>query len=437
MKTFHRILPAAALAALAAILPAAAETAAPEAAIPAESSVGRASVRELMDGYLAEKGWTEGWNARADGSGFFVSCGTGVIQADPSARTYVDSRVNAFDKAMLDAEAKMAEFLATRIRTSMVSEYAEGAFAGNDAAESDETSVVSKLRRLLHAKLDKALRDEGVDPGMADAAARERAAAKSIATEAFARTIRSCARAAVCGMQAACTFEGIPASGKGEIGVVSVWSPKLQAMAHSLQTGAALPAGVAKRPISQQIPQDAKTLVSTFGIQQKLDENGRLVLVAFGQAGAVSDSAMAAGAAEEKARQRAIAAIREFAGRTVAVASDMASVETVEEFENAAEEYTDASAFRRRAAAVADEMKIAGIATVKRWNAVHPVSGGKVYGVVATWSPASAARAAAARRAMETAPGARPVAVPSPVPAPVRRGDSMSGRGASADDDAM
>jgi hypothetical protein len=53
MKTFHRILPAAALAALAAILPAAAETAAPEAAFPAESSVGRVSVRELMDGYLA------------------------------------------------------------------------------------------------------------------------------------------------------------------------------------------------------------------------------------------------------------------------------------------------------------------------------------------------------------------------------------------------
>ena len=433
MTTSVRILSAAALAAaFATVSPAAAQESEPESAIPTESSVERVSVRELMDGYLAEKGWTEGWNIRPDGSGFFVTCGAGVIQADPSSRSYIDSRANAFDKAMLDAETKMAEHLGTRIRTALVNEYAEGSFAGNAAAETNEASVLARFRRVLRNRLDAELREEGFDPATADAAARERAASKCIATEAFGRAIRTCARAGVCGMQAACTFEGVPAAGKGEIGVVAVWSPKLQNMAHALATGAAMPAGVPKRPIAEQIPQDAKTLVSTFGVQQRLDENGRLVLLAFGQAGAVSDSAMAAGAAEEKARQRAIAAIREFAGRSVAVATDMASIETVEEFDNAVEEYADLSAFRRRASAVAEQMRISGISTVKRWEAVHPVSGRKVHGVVCAWSPEAAARAGAARRAMES-----PAVPVRPSAKPVPRGGAMAGTGAAGDDDAM
>ena len=415
------------------------QDAAPEFSVPSESAAERRSVRDMMNDYIAGKGWSEGENTKPDGSRFFVACGTGIVQAPVGERSYIDSRVNAFDKAMLEAQAKMAEYVGLSIKSSTAHEYAEGSVADNAASAGDEASISSKLKHLIHAKLDKALRAEGIDPATADAASRERIAAKQLSSDVFSKTIASAARAQVCGLQASCTFEGVPEGGKGEIGVVAVWSPKLQAMAQSIVTGGALPTGVAKKPIREQIPSDTLTLVSTFGVQQKLDENGHLVILAFGQAAAVSDSAMAAKAASDKARVRAQAAIREFAGQSVAIATDMARLETVEEFENAASQYTDASSFRQRAESVASELNISGISTVKNWEAVHPVAGRKVYGAVCAWSPDAAARAASLKRSMSAPPPAgRAMQPAAPAAHPVApTAGSMENQGASADDDAM
>ena len=236
-------------------------------------------------------------------------------------------------------------------------------------------------------------------------------------------------------MQVMCSFEGVPSGKKGEIGVVAIWSPKLQAMARSISRGGKLPSGVGKRPIKEQIPADRKVLLSTFGVQQKIDENGNLVLVSFGQAGAVTDSPQSANAARNKAKMQAMAAIREFAGESVAVTTDAINAESVEEFENAAESYEDVSAYSQKVKAVAESLKISGIATIKNWEAKHPLTGRMVYGVVCAWSPESAVRAQSMKRTMDAAASgtgaganSRPVANPN---------GSLQGQGASADEDAF
>lgn len=424
----------AALAAATAFCAAYAQESSPEDAVANESAVERKTVQDIVSEYLSSKGMTEGENTKKDGSSYYVAVGFGVIQAPLDSRSYGDSRVNAYNKAMLDAKAKMAEYLELAIRTETEHDYAEGNFGGNEEAERDELSIGSKIKRLVVAKLDDALRAEGLDPDAADRAARERVAKKQLNGDLYKKAISAAARAEITGMQVMCSFEGVPAGEKGQIGVVAVWSPKLQAMARSLSLGGKLPSGVGKRPIKDQIPADKEVLLSTFGVQQKIDENGNLVLIGFGQAGAVSDSPTSANAARNKAKMQAMAAIREFAGESVAVETAALNAESVEEFENAAESYEDVSAYRQNVEAVAKSLKISGIATMKNWECRHPLTGKTIYGAVCSWSPDSAARAQSMKRSMDAAAGPGSVRAPQPVATP---NGSLQGRGADADEDAF
>lgn len=414
-----------------------AQESSPEDAVANEAAAEAKSVHEMVDDYLNAKGYSEGENAK-DGKTFYVAVGYGVIQAPLENRGYIDSRVNAYNKAMLDAKAKMAEYLEVAIRTETVRDYSEGNWGGSGTGGDDELSVDAKVKRLIMAKLDKEIQTEGLDPNETNGEARERAARKRLNSEFYKKVISTAARADVLGMQVMCSFEGIPAGGKGEIGVVAIWSPKLQAMAQAIsRPGSRLPSGVGKRPIKEQIPTDKKALLSTFGVQQKIDENGDLVIVAFGQAGAVSDSPTSANAARNKAKMQAMAAIREFAGETVAVATDAVNAENVEEFENAAEEYADVSAYRQRIDAVAEAMKISGIATVRGWEFKHPLAGRMVYGAVCTWSPKQAENAGKIKDAMEKGIS-QPNGEDKPAETPeVDHNHDFNNSGASGDEDAI
>lgn len=437
---------------------------APEDAVGNEAAVEEISVRDMIDNYLASKGWTEGENTKGSGK-FYVATGVGDIQAPLDNRGYIGSRVNAYNKAMLDAKAKMAEYLGVAIASETERTYAEDmngldlpaedmaasepnqivdevkSVATTVAAAASEVDVVleanpitCKLKRLFVAKLDSVLRAEGIDPD-ADKAAAEVAAKKILASDQYRKVISSLAKAEITGMQVCCSFEGVPSGKKGQIGVIAIWSPKLQAMAAAMSNGGKLPGGMGKKPIKEQIPGDKAVLMSTFGVQQKIDENGRLVLVSYGQAGAATDSSMSANAAYDKARMNAMSALREFAGETVAVARDSMQAESVEAFEDNSEEYEDQSAFKSKIEAAAAAMNIAGISTVKRWECKHPLAGRMVYGVVCAWSPEQAASAGAMRQSMQNAGSG--VSTPAAAKPVVNTAGSIAKQGADADEDAF
>lgn len=414
--------------------------------IPAEETVQEKctieekGVQDMIDEFLAAKGWVAGENVKGDKK-FFVATGTGVIQAPRSKpAAYIGSRVNAFNKAMLEAKKNMVEFLGVAIESETEKSYQEGDFSNPEEAQSkdeDRNSLAYKLKSLVHAKLDKALRAEGVDPDAANKEAAAKAAKKLLASEQYRKMVRTAAQAQVVGLQAICTFEGTPSSDKGEIGVVAIWSPKLQEMAASIITGIPVAKGKAKRPIREQIATDPGALLSTFGVQQKINEQGDLVLVGFGQAGGVSESKMAAKGAQGKAKANALAAIREFAGENVAVATDMLSAESTEEFENAAEEYQDQSAFSEKIKATAAKMNIAGIAVVKNWKFKHPLTGTTVYGCVCAWAPKQAASAKQMKNMMANPTSAVGASRSTAKPAAKPTASSYGAGGQAGDDDAF
>lgn len=369
------------------------------------------SVMDLMDEFIAEKGWSGGTNVKGD-SFFIVTTGSGVISAPPNSPQYNTSRVLAFAKAMLDAKANMAKELETTIETASSYRYAEhpepnpddpAQMAAAAMAEMPDTSIGGKLVALTHGALDRALAKVGSDINARAASAEEKLAAaqakmKEISTEShFSRSIGAAAAAAVSGMQAFYTVEA-----DGEIGVVTIWSPKLAETAATMLTGKVPNAGKGKKRIIDQIPKDKAVLLSTFGVQQKIDENGNLVLVSYGQASARSKSKQASKAAYSKAALDAQAAIRAFAGESVTSTESLDQAESLTEYNgDAAPDYSSSEAYEQYQKSVAKAMPINGIQTIKRWDAVHPVSGQKVYGVVCTWSAANAKLARQTKKAIE------------------------------------
>ena len=265
----------------------------------------------LLDNFLSDKGWSEGI-VQVGKKKIIIKKGVGQIAAPPTHSSYIDSRRLAFDKAMLEAKAKMANFLEQEIAIAVERKYSDNDSSHTPTPQEEiadamaampSESICGKAIRLLDAKLDNALKAEGVDFAAEKQAGGERLQAainkakKLCGSGSFKKTISSSATCCVSGLQAYYVIESQRSGKQGEIGVIAMWSPALSAMADSLVTGKAVPVKAAKRPIREQIPKDKNVLLSTFGVQQKIDENGQLVLVAYGQAGARSKSGMASNAA--------------------------------------------------------------------------------------------------------------------------------------------
>ncbi len=361
------------------------------------------STRQMVNTFLGEKGWTQGFNASR---ACYIVAGYGDIPIPPTHESYMDARVIAFEKAMLDAKTKMAEFMEQTIATAaenrlLKTPAAKAATAEDLMAQAiatmPEQSTLGKVIRLVHAKLDNALRAEGVDPtaGEQDAeAAREKALAKLEtlkSSDEFRRTVKSAAACAISGLQAFHTVEAWDGK-KGSIGVVAIWSPMLSEMAASMVTGSAVCQIKAKCPIAQQLPTEEKVLLSSFGVQQLIDETGNLVLVSYGQSNAEDeDDQLDIDIAYDQAKLQAQGRIRDFAGESVAVGKEMITATVNLKFrDGGTPEYANESSYASFRRAAAATMACNGIQTLREWEAVHPLTGRTVYGVTCTWSPRQA-----------------------------------------------
>lgn len=368
------------------------------------------SVRDIIVEFLSSKGFSEGKNTRSKGGDFFIAVGTGVIQAQRNSPAYMSSRINAFDKAMMYAKKQMAEYIGVEIQSNIVTDYAEGESPTkrkkrqtDAAAALEEPGLFEKTEALINAKLDQLLEEEGVDLTQP---VPEEVVQKVLTSEEFEKTIKSVSKARIVGLQTYKVFEESPNGAKGQIGVVAVYSDKLHQMANALFSGnfSNLPKGAPKKAIVKQIPNDVNVLLSTFGVQQKTDENGQLVLVAFGQGVPKTKSSRSIDAAYEKAKLDAMGNLRSFAGEIVLVEGEVSKYESVKELEDGMDQYENEEFFRDKVEAKAKSLKISGIQKVHHWQSIHPLTNKPVVGVVISWSPKSATNAGKIAQKMSTQP---------------------------------
>lgn len=389
----------------------------------AEAEIAEAPrVRDLIDDYLSSKGWGEGPNIIGSGESarsFFVAVGVGTIAARRDSPGYVSSRSNAFQKAFIGAQRDMVQFLESEVSASVQSSYLEPSSARetqridklvregmalqaakaqvaalsadvNEYAEYESTATAAtQAERLLRHELNKKLIDAGFDPSQP---VEGQQLASILSTEEFKSAARIVANSRVAGMQAFKTFEVLPNGNQGQIGVVAIYSERLHGIANALYTGSyeLVPDGAPRKPLKQQIPLDESVLLSTFGVTAKVDENGQLALVAFGQAGARTDSSRSITAAERKARTAAIQQIRFFAGSMVRTLETVEAAESMTELSSGTIDVVTDDSYEEAIKVSAESLNISGLKTIHRWDARHPVTGHYIAGIVVSWSPENA-----------------------------------------------
>jgi len=400
------------------------------------SATEKPNINDIVDDFLNSRGWYEGENTKKDGSTFFIAVGKGTIAAGRSDPGWVTSRQLAFDKAMLNAKREMLQFQEQKISTELESEYQEygekrqaeeaarktreglaveaardtGMAATSEAAErsgfSSAVTASDKINGLLRFEANRKLEELGYDPNQPIDAQTLKKVTES---ESFKKNIQTSAQGRIVGMQAAKTFESIPAGGEGQIAVVTIWSPRLQAIANAIFSNnpAIGPKGQAGKPLQQQIPRNKKALISQFGVQSKRNEKGEYCLLAYGQNSPRSEKQRAINAAESKARNTSQALIRQFAGEIGAVMETLDQAENVETFADGMENYAFNEDYYEQIKVSAQTIVISGMKTVKRWNAGHPVTGKPIAGVIVSWCPSGAAFGQKLKADMSDAPDAQ------------------------------
>ena len=322
------------------------------------------TVLEMMDSFLLEKDWGLGFN-EVDGKTFIVVQGTAVIGEPTKREAYGAARKSAYDRAMLEAKQKVAEFLAVEITSNPLNRW----------NVSSPNSIGGLLSARLMVRLKSDLDAKGIDIDAFSGGSNNDLVKEIVKSERYSKLIRTTAQAEVIGVQAFCTFESINEEGKPELGVIAVWSPRLHDMASSMVTGFSVAPGQPKTQIRKQVRADNATLLSSFGVRLLADEKGDWVLVAYGQ-----------GESKGKAGQMANSMLREFAGEVIAVAKVAYSAETFTEYENKQENYSLVSTFHEMGLSIAESLSHSGMLPVYEARIKHPKTGSTIYLSVMSWS---------------------------------------------------
>lgn len=439
---------------------------------------GSESVRSRMDKFIREQGLREVKDNKKDENGrtVLIDFATATISAPPSDPNFVTARINAFNKAMLVAKGQCAEFQKTIVATEAILETGlppaerakadaeqlrreglaqEGAVKVAQALNSDVKSrgnVPQSIQtaalygeKLLSDKMAEEIRKKGLDPSKPV----DQQVAKAIAeTASFKNAVSTVAAARCTGIKAMASFEQNPSSGQGQVGIVTVWSEKLHAIADAIVTNQwdLIQKGEPGRAIAEHIPDDLRTLLTTYGAQLVRDEKGEYVLLAYAQAQPRTKNQQSIDTAYEVAKTRAMSLIRSFMGEAVETNRQLLDAEVSTVFTDESTRYQDESAFNKSIKAVGEALPISGMTVAHEWETLHPANNSPVVGVVMQWKVASAQiaehlaklnrasgnKAAAAARG--NAGGGATAAAPAARAAEQRKSDSYSGQGRPARD---
>ena len=377
--------------------------------------------------YLASKNppWQQGLNKdnRPGGLGErYIAIGIAGVGIPPTDERYSTMRRNAFNQAMLDAKAKMAAFIATDISSDITDQYGgdpenkakRDALAA--AASSKDAGFLDKIKMRATEELDKALQQENIAPSSPAAVER---AGKLIHSNYFTNSIKRRAQELVTGLIVNQIFEE-----NGKIAVVALYSDSsiklaafLAGKSSIMPTGRPFTGGTLAAWINSLTTND---LYSSFGVQPKADEHGNIVLLAYAQSPADSDSPLSYRAAKTTAEAIADGDIRQFIGANVVYDDNVDLFAAQHEMDNGVHDVAIDDYQSSKIRSYADALKISGIYTAKTWTTKDKRSGKYICGVIRAWSLDSQQAAQNVKRAMNSpATGAaKPAPAPAQAPAP-------------------
>jgi hypothetical protein len=343
---------------------------------------------------------------------------------------WIESRIVAYERAELQAKAKIVRYFSETTNTSRSLEMLEKAsWSDGTIAEVREVGEVAatiekigkKSLAVTDALLDQAMRklDPDYDPSQYESLSQEQL--QVVVQDKFKRRINSLAFRSLIGVTPLYTTEG-EYGGQYQVLVGVVWSPKLNNVALSLSNDVYnLPPVAPGGKVETSIPADPDVLLGTMGTRVVVDENGHFAVVAYAQAqprrAAPARQQSAIHTARKIAANRARAQIVNFVKESLSLRSSEKTDELSQEYSDMTVGTETIREFREKIAGTKVEVKLRGLRTLKEWDQPHPLTGEPVAGAVLVWSPSGAEMAADMDRVMkEQSQQFKAEAAPSPVP---------------------
>ena len=390
----------------------------PEDQIEDEGAIFEETIEDRIFDFLEAKGWRLGKNIEGNGQSFLLAIGKAAVLASPSAKIFIASRQNAFDRAMLNAKQEMVQFLSQEIKAGIMNLYSEPSDQREDArveqlmregmalelakkvataadqhSPPDMLTTVHALsvagERLVRSEINRELTKRGIDLSRP---VQGREVESVLTSMQFQGSLENIAKERLAGVIAYKTFERVQGDKQGETAVLIIYSDRLHGAANALFSGDTnlIPSGRRKTPLAEQMPKTTAGLMSTFGAQIRTDGKGQLVVISYAQQGPRTKSNSSMNKAKKRALQIAMAQVRFLAAEIVATRETATHSKTVQEYNDGMSEYQLDDSYREKVEETARSLEIKAITILIRCQGEHPLTKHPIAGVVVAWSPLEA-----------------------------------------------
>lgn len=377
---------------------------------PSAEEVGGSRLVQQRDAYLAERKWVLGYSPANPGSAY-LGWGEASIQAKPDDLDYGQSRVLAYETALMDAMGSFVRFQQRLTTTETIRTLFQD--SGNLAEEDVATesarlkTIWQKILALTEAELDRLLEKSGVDPAQFRSKPLEER--RKQLQDSVQRTVKVRALGSVAGVRTLATFEDLNA-----VGVLIVYSDKQRELAKSMLSGQTVARSESStqgqdlqrqnilRQIEAACPNGAADLAHIFGVRVMTDEHGDRVLVSFGQWSPAITRLNSQfrreteiKAARAKAMNLADGALTDFVNSTLALESESTLWQAAEltrilsPTPGQEEESRTIGETLNNLLKAHGKATLRGVVTLKEWTANHPETGHLLVGHILMWSPTS------------------------------------------------
>lgn len=362
----------------------------------ATSDVG-ADIDRRMQDFMDKQGFT----SRKLAGTLFVAAGKAPVQVTPGDPDWVKYRVTAYEKALIEAQITLVSEQSERVASETILK-----FTKNDTPPPAEAStpartaeIVDKILAVAGGRLDKELRDLGIDPAQYQSAAAGRRT--KLLEDSFRRVTTRRAIGDTIGLCPVKTFEGNDESGQYYVGVVIVASPAMRDFARQVSSARGeFTADPSRAQDLSVLWTNEAELLADFGVRRLFDSGGLPVIVSFGQWASTSrgpDPAVVAAYAESAKRQAEAQADGQLAD-FLKGSLDLTTVNTTGAQVEIIGTTLPESGSRETIKSAIDEEKrtairrssgqFTGLTTLRAWSALHPASKTPVIGVIRMWSAA-------------------------------------------------
>ena len=359
--------------------------------------------------YLQENGWDAG---AAYGGVIFIpernlviSSAVAYTKVRLGQPGWVESRTAAFEKAEMDAKAKIIKYLGETMETKRSLSLFEK--AQWDDGEINKVKKLNEVRETLkrigkkslelaEKTLDRALQKLDPDYDPAKYEGKTVPELQKIAEDMFNKQVKTVAMGTLIGITPVYTTEGSVGEGEYEVLMGVIWSPKLNRLAMSLFNDAYnIPKVIPPcKPLTQQIPANPLALLGTYGTRIVIDENGDYTVMAYAQAqprrAAPGRRQAALHQAKQIAANRARAMLINFIREGMTLKESQARRELSQEFSDMTFGTETLRDYQKKIKSKRVKVKLSGLRVLKEWDIAHPATGQPVAGAVLAWSPASA-----------------------------------------------